>query len=494
MSPSRLSVRGLEKTYPGVRALSGIDLDVAPGEIHALLGENGAGKSTLLRILSGATAPDRGAMYLDGKALDAAEGPARRQGRGVVAIYQELNLVPELSVAENIFLGREPSRRGFVDRRAMTAAAATVMARVGLGVAPGRRVGNLSVAQQQLIEIARALTLDARLLIMDEPTAALGGRDAEMLHSLVRDLALRGVSVLYVTHRLGEVIALCDRFTVLRDGCLVASGAVASATQASLTTAMVGRDLATVSRRSAASGDVALSFTAPGKSGPVLVEVRRGEIVGLAGLVGAGRTELLRQLVGADAAGASIAPVYASPAAAAQAGVHLLPEDRKGQGCFMSHSVSRNLTIASLSRLSGPAGTIRRRQEADLVAQYMARLSIRAPSAATPISALSGGNQQKVLLARYMASGPRVLIVDEPTRGVDVGAKAEVHQVLFDLAADGVALVVVSSDMPELLELADRVIVMHEGCIVGERSRAELAEIELMAMMVGADSEAHAHG
>ncbi|RZJ95289.1 MAG: sugar ABC transporter ATP-binding protein [Brevundimonas sp.] len=492
MTTPRLTVRGVGKTFPGVRALDDVDLTVAPGEIHALLGENGAGKSTLLRILSGATRPDAGELLLDGAPLDPADTPLMRQRAGVATIYQEFNLVPELSAAENLYLGREPLRRGLIDWGEMRRGGAEALRRVGGAIDPDRPVRTLSVAQQQMVEIARAVMLDARLIIMDEPTAALSAPEVKQLHALARQLAADGVSVLYVTHRLAEVVDLCDTYTVLRDGHRVDGGLVAGLTPDDFVRAMVGRHVEPIRRPDRTRGEVALAFSglpsSEGEDGRLVVHA--GEILGVAGLVGAGRTELLRGMIGADTGAKGVVEIgdrqcapYRSPREAARDGVWLSPEDRKGQGCFMDHPIGWNLSLPSLPRLSGVGGVIRPRDEAALIDDYMRRLRVKAPGAATPIGALSGGNQQKVLLARSMACRPRVLIVDEPTRGVDVGAKAEVHQILFDLAEAGVALIVISSDMPELLALSDRVIVMREGRLVGETTAEHLDEEALMALM-----------
>nr|WP_246328791.1 sugar ABC transporter ATP-binding protein [Brevundimonas lenta] len=477
--------------------MAGVQLDVAAGEVHALLGENGAGKSTLLRILSGAIDPDEGEMLLDGERLAPGDPPARRQALGVVTIYQEFNLVPGLTVAENLYLGREPRRHGLVDWKRLNADAAAVLKRLGVDLAPAARVADLSVALQQMVEIARALTLAARLIIMDEPTAALSDREVRVLHDIVRGLKASGVGVIYVTHRLAEVKAVCDRYTVFRDGRFVATGAVADVGVDDLVAAMVGRDVQPARRAPASPGDWALKFegAANGPLAGAAIGVRAGEVLGLAGLVGAGRTELARAIFGVDGRAPGVLWMgdgriepFGSPAEAMAAGLTLAPEDRKAHGCFMTHPVRWNLSLPGLAGLCGPGGFINDRAEAAMVDDYVKRLRIRTPNDATPIGSLSGGNQQKVLLARCMALKPKVLIVDEPTRGVDVGAKAEVHQILFDLAAAGMGLIVISSDMPELLELSDRIAVLHEGRVAGELERSEANEHRLMVMMMGHSS------
>ena len=503
MTPALLGVRDVHKRFGGVQALDGVGLSIGPGEVHALLGENGAGKSTLIKILSGALAFDSGAIVLAGRALSAQDSPSSRRALGVATIYQEFSLVPGMSVAENLFLGCEPLRLGLIDRRSMNAQAGVVLARLGQSIPPDTPVSHLTVATQQMVEIARALTLDASLIIMDEPTAALSDREVDQLHAVIRGLKADGVSVLYVTHRLSEVKAVCDRYTVLRDGRLVASGEVKDATLDTFVTAMVGRELSPPVRRARPSRPVALRIEGVCRTdgaGPALhdvgLTVREGEILGLAGLVGSGRTELARTIFGADAGQGGVLwldgarrDLFRSPAEAMRAGLAALPEDRQQHGCFLDHRIRWNLSLPSLPGLSRFRVFVDESAERAIVASYMDRLRIRAPGGETAIGDLSGGNQQKVLLARCMALRPRILIVDEPTRGVDVGAKGEVHQILFDLAGTGVAVIVISSDMPELLQLSDRIVVLHEGRNAGEIARANANEVNLMKLMTGPDQQ-----
>lgn len=497
-----LEVGGLGKSFPGVRALSGVSLKVRAGEVHALLGENGAGKSTLLKILSAAQAPDEGTIRFGGVVLKGGDTPLDRQRRGIATIYQEFNLLPELTVAENIYLGREPSRYGLIDWARMLADAGAVLAGLGLALDPRALVRSLSVAEQQMVEIARATTFDARLIIMDEPTAALSNREVEVLHGLVRDLRASGVAIIYVTHRLTEVMEVCDRFTVLRDGRFVAEGVVAEHTIGDLVKLMVGRDVEMVRRpNSTATGQVVLQIAGIGRARapdkPQSVElsdisfnVHAGEIFGMAGLVGAGRSELARILFGADSCDEGIlwlgegrlAP-FTSPGEALTQGIAMVPEDRKQQGCFLEHSVTRNLVLPGLASLSRWKFFVDARAERSQVDHYQRLLDIRMPSAQTPIGKLSGGNQQKVLLARCMALKPCVLIVDEPTRGIDIGAKAEVHKVLADMAAQGAAVIVVSSELPEVLAVSDRIAVFREGRIVDIVPGESASEAQLMHLM-----------
>ncbi len=497
-----LEVRDVCRQFPGVKALDGVDLQVRMGEVHALLGENGAGKSTLLKILSGALRADRGEATLDGAMLQPADTPRERQRLGLATIYQEFNLLPFMSIAENLYLGREPRRRGFIDWGRMRDDARALLASLGLSVDPRREVRHLSVAHQQMIEIGRAVAQQAKLIVMDEPTAALGSREVAILHGVIGGLKARGVSFIYVTHRLDEVKQVCDRFTVLRDGRRVAGGEVKSVQTVDLVRHMVGRDVE-VSRRAAtaSSGETMLAVTgvsrareSSGRHAIALtdlsIEVKAGEILGFAGLVGAGRTELARIIFGADRCdrgvlyldGAELRPLR-SPKEAIRAGIALVPEDRKQQGCFLEQSISQNLTLPSLKRIARWGIFVDATQERQLVQKYRSALRIKMPGPGAAVGTLSGGNQQKVLLARCMALQPKVLIVDEPTRGIDIGAKAEVHQLLFDMARSGMALIVISSEMPEVLALSDRIAVFREGCISGILDGRDATENELMELM-----------
>jgi len=495
-----LDVSQVSKRFPGVLALDQVRLEVGRGEVHALLGENGAGKSTLIKILSAAHAADGGEAVFDGQPLDPRDTPLRRQQLGIATIYQEFNLFPELNVAENIFLGREPKRLGLIDWGRLRADAQKLLDELGLPLDPEEVVRHLTVAEQQMVEIAKAMTLSARLIIMDEPTAALSSREVDRLHAIIADLKARGVSVIYVSHRLAEVKAMCDRYTVMRDGRWVASGDVAEVEVADMVRLMVGRHVEFVRRvRTGEPGRVVLKvekvtprrprIAAPGYLKDICLEVRAGEIVGLAGLVGAGRTDLARLIFGADAiASGSIRlddkPLkLKSPRDAIKAGVMLVPEDRKQQGCFLDHSIRHNLSLPALKPISALGQWVDEQAERDLVETYRQKLRIKMADQETAIGKLSGGNQQKVLLGRSMALTPRVLIVDEPTRGIDIGAKAEVHQVLSDLAAQGVAIVVISSELAEVMAVADRIVVFREGAVVADLDAEAATEEGLMAYM-----------
>jgi inositol transport system ATP-binding protein len=497
-----LEITGLCKRFGGVTALDGAALRVAAGEVHALLGENGAGKSTLLKTLAGAQGCDAGDLRFDGALLSPKDTPAQRQAQGIVTIYQEFNLQPFLSVADNMYLGREPTRRGLVDRKRLMRQAQDVLDALELRLDPACPVGRLSVAEQQMVEIARALTLNARLIIMDEPSAALSAREVDILHRLIRRLKARGVAVIYVTHRLKEVMEVCDRYTVLRDGCFVADGEVAQTDIDGLIRLMVGRDVEFARRAApAAFGEVVLSArgVCSARLRKISFDVRAGEIVGLAGLVGSGRTELARILFGADPKTSGEIWLNGerldarSPAEALAAGIALVPEDRKTQGCFLTHSVRHNLSLSGLKALSNGLGFIDNKAEAALVERYRQRLRIRMDRDQAAISTLSGGNQQKVLLARCMALSPKALIVDEPTRGVDVGAKAEVHQALFELAAAGVAVILISSELPEVMAVSDRIIVFREGRVTGniDNHQTDVSEEELMGLMAAEKEDRH---
>jgi inositol transport system ATP-binding protein len=499
---------GISKSFPGVQALRGVDFEVGRGEVHALLGENGAGKSTLLKILAGAEAPDAGTIAFDGEEVRL-DGPQAAQARGIVTIYQEFNLVPTLSVAENVFIGRVPVRLGLVDWGELHRRTRVLTAEVGLEVDPRRLVADLSVAEQQMVEIARALSMDAKLVVMDEPTSALSDKEVQRLFAIVRGLKARGISVVFVTHRLEEVLRICDRLTVLRDGAFAGRAEVGEVTVDGIIRMMVGREVERLfaHRAGAGVGGVALAAVgiARGRDArdphavmlhDVSLEVREGEIVGLAGLVGAGRTELARALFGADPVQRGRVLVggrevrIRSPIDAIRAGVGLVPEDRKQQALFLSLAIRNNLSVASMDRLVGALGLLSRREEDGLVERFRKKLGIRMANPDQAVGNLSGGNQQKVVLARWLALQPRVLIVDEPTRGIDVAAKAEVHGLLYELAGAGIAILAISSELPEILTISDRIVTMREGRVTGEVRREEATEERLMQLMALGRAEA----
>jgi len=490
-----LALEGVSKSFGAVRALRSVSLSLFAGEAHALAGENGAGKSTLIKVLAGVHRPDEGRVLLDGVPVEFG-GPAAARDAGVAVIYQEPTLFPDLSVAENIFMGRQPKRSfGRVDHRAVHQAVAGLFARLGVAMDPERPARGLSIADQQLVEIAKALSFDAQVLIMDEPTAALTGSEVARLFTVVRALREQGAAVLFISHRLSEVFELCQRVTTLRDGALVAAEPLAGLTEADLVRRMVGRTLDELyPKQPAEVGEVALDvsrLTREGVFTDVSFQVRSGEIVGLAGLVGAGRSEVARAVFGIDRFDAGQVAVAGrklksgSPSLAMAAGLALVPEDRRAQGLIMQMSVERNIGLADLHAAT-TAGLVSRRAERDRAVDWAAKLQVKYARLSDLVGTLSGGNQQKVVLAKWLATGPRVLIVDEPTRGIDVGTKAEVHRLLSQLAADGVAVLMISSDLPEILGMADRVLVMREGRISAEFPREGATEQTVMAAATGA--------
>ncbi|MEU6124953.1 sugar ABC transporter ATP-binding protein [Streptomyces sp. NPDC047123] len=492
--PPVLAAHGLSKSFGAVRALKDVSLQLHAGEAHALAGENGAGKSTLIKTLAGVHRPDSGGLSLDGRPV-VFPGPAAARDAGVAVIYQEPTLFPDLSVAENIFMGRRPRRSlGRVDHKAVTGAARALFARLAVDLDPGQPARGLSIADQQIVEIAKALSADARVLIMDEPTAALTGSEVTRLFHVVRTLREQGAAVLFISHRLEEIFALCQRVTTLRDGALIASEPLAGLTEDDLVRRMVGRDLDELyPKQHTQVGDVALSvrrLTREGVFADVSFDVRCGEIVGLAGLVGAGRSEVARAVFGVDRWDAGTVEVRGraltngAPSTAMAAGLALVPEDRRAQGLVMNMSIERNIGLTGL-RTTVRAGLMDRGAERSRALDWAVRLQVKYARIADAVGTLSGGNQQKVVLAKWLATGPRVLIVDEPTRGIDVATKAEVHRLLSALAADGVAVLMISSDLPEILGMADRVLVMHEGRLTAEIPRAAATEESVLAAATG---------
>jgi inositol transport system ATP-binding protein len=505
LPPPLLEVVGVSKHFSGVIALNEVSLEVRPGEILGLLGENGAGKSTLLKILSGAQPPSSGRIIFAGGDYRPSSPDAAKRA-GIVTIYQELSLIPTLSVAENIFIGRAPlGALGIIDWRKMRQETRGIIARVGLTIDPDTPVSALSVAEQQLVEIARALSLESRLIIMDEPTSALTETEVSRLLGIMDRLRSEGVAIMFVTHRLEEASTICDRMTVLRDGRL-AGNLVREHRPIPLPQIiekMVGRAASELYARPTqreTAGAVRLSVrglrTVRDPDAPhaivldgIDLDLKAGEILGIAGLVGSGRTELARAIFGADriAAGTitldgkTITP--ASPADAIALGIGLVPEDRKQQAIFSMLSILQNFSVAALDAYANVLGVMAERRERKALGEYKKTLSIRMASPDQIIDGLSGGNQQKVILARWLARDPKVLIVDEPTRGVDVGAKAEVHQILVQLASRGIAIMMISSELPEVLAVSDRIVTMRQGRITGEMPAIEANEEKLMALM-----------
>ena len=496
-----LEAAGVHKRFGGVHALRGVSLEVRGGEVHALVGENGAGKSTLINILAGAERRDAGRIVFAGREVDF-HSPAESQAAGIAVIHQELATLPTLSVAENVLMGRLPSRAGLLDRHAMLAEARALLAQAGIDVDPRTPLSELSLSQQQLVEIARALSAGARLLVMDEPSSSLTEHETRRLLDLVRQLRARGVAILYVSHRIAEVFAIANRITVFRDGAYVATLEAAATTPAAVVGSMVGRELATsVHNELPSTGEVVLALRSVGKASPeaygmrqpldgVSLSVRRGEVVGLAGLVGSGRSEVARVIFGAEPfdSGEVLldgqAVRFRSPADAVRAGIAMVPEDRKGLALFIDQPVRSNISAVALPALAR-LGVVRRRRERALAADQVARLQIRTPGLEAPVRKLSGGNQQKTVLGRWLASHPKLLILDEPTHGVDVGAKAEISSVIRALARNGVAILLISSELPEVLALSDRILVMRAGRIVAAFDRADADERVIMLHATG---------
>jgi rhamnose transport system ATP-binding protein len=490
-----LQAANVSKSYDGVDALKGVTFELRAGEVHALIGENGAGKTTLIKIIAGAVAADRGTLKLDGKAI-IPNSPRRAKAFGITAIYQEPALFPELSVSENIALGLE--QEGFwqrVDWKGRRQRAAELLKQVGARINVDTDAGELTMPEQQLIEIARALGARSRVLIMDEPTASLSEEETENLYQVIRNLRSQGVGLVYITHRLDELSVIADRVTVLRDGQIVGTYDMAQTNRQELIRLMVGRELSAVfPKKEVEQGEVALQLIGIGNRASGLkdinLSVRKGEIVGLAGLVGAGRTELARIIFGLDHADSGEIRLrdkrilIRNPADAIMSGIAYLPEDRRRHGVILDMPVSANITLASLKRLSR-FGSFDFHREKEIATEYVQRFAIKTPSIFSQVSTLSGGNQQKVALSRWLATRPSVLILDEPTQGIDVGAKAEIHALMGELASQGMAILMISSDLPEVLGMSDRIAVMRAGTIVGIWDRAEATQQGIIALALG---------
>ncbi|MDY7087464.1 MAG: sugar ABC transporter ATP-binding protein [Actinomycetota bacterium] len=494
-----LEVVDVSKIFPGVHALDSVSFTLQPGEVHALVGENGAGKSTLIKVLTGVYQPDGGELRYQGSPVQFGT-PMDAQRAGISTIYQEVNLVPLMSVAQNLFLGREPRNKlGLIDRGRMEREAREVLAGYGVTTDVRRQLGTLALGAQQMVALARAVMIDAKVVIMDEPTSSLEPREVQTLFGVIRDLHVRGIGVIYVSHRLDELYEICDAVTILRDGRLVHTGKLAGLERIKLVSLMLGRDMAEVRRE----GATAFSGAATGhdEDPPVLrvrglssrhklhdisFDVRPGEVVGLGGLLGAGRSETVKAIGGAYHLDSGQIEVDGkelkkpTPVRAVQAGVAVQPEDRKAEGIVPGLSVRENIALAILPRVSR-GGFVSDAKIDAIVDKYMKRLRIKASSPDQAVGDLSGGNQQKVLLARLLATDPKVLLLDEPTRGIDVGAKAEVQSLIDGLAAEGLGVVLVSSDAEELVEGSDRVVVLRDGVVVGTLTGAEVTAEDLMS-------------
>lgn len=490
----RLEVQEIEKSFPGVRALKKVSLQVFPGEVLSVVGENGAGKSTLMKILAGVQAQDSGTLLVDGRPQQFTRVADAMQ-HGIALIHQELNLADNLDIGANLFLGREPRRLGLIDEQEIRRRSLELLRRIGLNFAPETLVRELTVGQQQMVEIAKALSINARVLIMDEPTSSLSGGESARLFQVIRDLRQQGVSIVYISHRLAEVQDLSDRAVVLRDGANAGELERGQITHDNLVRLMVGRDVSRIfSRQPCQPGRTVLEVqgvrTTAWPAQAVSFSLRAGEVVGIAGLVGAGRTELLRTLFGIDAplAGSIVAAGQTlqlrSPQDAIAAGIALVPEDRKQQGIVLDMAIRQNIGLASAHRHS-KAGFLSFSTEQAQSQEMCSRLRVRMPNDQARVGNLSGGNQQKVVLGKWLALRPNVLLLDEPTRGIDVGAKQEIYQLMDELAQQGLAVLFVSSELEEILGMSDRVLVMHEGRVTGQLQRDQLSEQAIMKLATG---------
>jgi rhamnose transport system ATP-binding protein len=489
-----LSVRDASKTFGAVNALQGVSIDLYGGEVHGVVGENGAGKSTLVKIFGGVHPPDSGTLVdADGKAF-ILNGPAAARDAGIAIIFQEPTLFPDISVAENVFIARQPQRRGRrIDHRSMQRQTRALFERLGVPLDPDRVARGLSIAEQQIVEIGKALSFDAKVVVMDEPTAALSATEVARLFGVVQSLREDGVAVVFISHRLEEVFAICQRVTVLRDGRRVLSQPVSGLTAGDLVRAMVGRDIAARAHEQHDRGAAVLRVAELSRAGifeDISFDVHAGEVVALAGLVGAGRSEVARAAFGIDEYDSGSVHVSERrlskgvPIDAMRAGVAMVPEDRRQQGLVMDMSIEDNIALASLRALTRHGllvSSIERRFATD----WAARLQVKYSRITNPATSLSGGNQQKVVLAKWLSRDPTVIIVDEPTRGIDIATKAEVHRLLVELSRSGVAVLVISSELPEVLAVADRILVMREGRLVAELSHDEASEEMIMAAATG---------
>lgn len=490
-----LEIREIAKSFPGVRALKGVGFDVYPGEVLALLGENGAGKSTLMKILAGVQTPDIGEIKVDGKIVSINDVNAALS-LGIVLIHQELNLCDNLDVASNIFLGREPISFGMIQSSRMFKEASNFLEQVGLKISPRTPLHRLTIGQQQLVEIAKALSINARVLIMDEPTSSLSHNEACKLFSVIKELKSKGVSIIYISHKLGEVEELADRAVVFRDGEKVGELIKQDIIRSKIVPMMVGRDITKIFQRTAhTKSDVVLelknfaSFDHP--LNPVDFQLHAGEVVGISGLVGAGRTELLQSIFGitnkasGDITLAGKTFIVNHPSDAIKQGIALVPEDRKQHGLIIEMTVAQNTSLPSLKRDAYANVLINSRQQKLITQESIEKLAIKTPHQQQVAQFLSGGNQQKIVIGKWLAMSPKVLLLDEPTRGIDVGAKQEIYQLIDTLAKAGMAILFVSSEMDEIISLSDRVLVMHEGKVTGQLQKNDINELNLIRLATG---------
>jgi len=485
-----LKLEGVSKEFPGVKALSGVSFDLRAGEVHAVCGENGAGKSTLMKIISGVYQPNSGSITFKGEPVQFAS-TLQSEAAGIAIIHQELNLVPHLTVAENIYLAREPRRGFLVDRKRLVADAKRCLDRLGVDIDPNVQVRTLSVAQCQMVEIAKALSLDATVLIMDEPTSSLTEQEAQLLFKVIRDLKAQGTGIIYISHRLDEMAEIVDRVTVLRDGRYISTDDFDSLTVDDIVARMVGRSLEDkFPEPTRKSGEEvifsAAGLTSRGVFSNINFEIRRGEILGFAGLMGAGRTEVARAIFGADPLDAGTITLdgnelkISDPRSAIEAGIAYLSEDRKAQGLAVKMPVDANLVMARMEAIANRFGVIDRKRHREAGQRYVDLLNIRTPSLSQPVRLLSGGNQQKIIIGKWLFREPRIMFFDEPTRGIDVGAKFAIYQIMDELAGRGIGIVLISSELPEVLGMSDRVAVFHGGHITATLKTRDTSQEEIM--------------
>lgn len=490
-----LQIKDITKSYGGVQVLHGVSLDIKPGEVHGLMGENGAGKSTLMKIVCGIELPDSGEIVFKGRPVRFTK-PADALNSGISIIHQELNAILDMSVAENLFIGREMCRKfGIVKKSEMTRRAREWFRMIDVDIDPNRKLSTMSVAEQQLVEIVKALSYDSDVIIMDEPTSAITDQEVYKLFEIIRKIKKQGKSIIYISHKMDEIYTICDTLTVLRDGQFVATESAEHLEESRLISLMVGRELKDLHvKGKAAIGEPYLevkNLTSKGKFHDVSFHVRKGEVLGIAGLMGAGRTELAEAIIGARPIDSGELRVKGrkvsirKPRDAIQLGIGYVTEDRKLLGLDLKSSVKKNTTIVSLDKFLYAKQVINFRKERNTVDQYIGKLNVKTHSRDTLVSALSGGNQQKVVLARWLLGDPDILILDEPTRGIDVGAKAEIYKMISDLAKEGKAIVMISSEMPELLGMSDRIVVLHEGKLTGEFQRDEFDQEKIMMCATG---------
>lgn len=490
-----LHMKDISKSFPGVAALNRVSLQVKAGEVHALMGENGAGKSTLMKILAGIEKPDSGEIWLKGEKVNFAQ-PLDALQKGISMIHQELNSIPDMTIAENLFVGREPCRKfGVVNTKEMKANTKALFQSIGMDIDPGRKLHTLTVAEMQMVEILKAVSYNADIIIMDEPTSAITDREVEKLFEIIRSLTKQGKAIIYISHKMNEIFRVCDTITVMRDGAYITTKPAAELDQQQLISYMVGRDLSNMYVKEAVEqGEKVLEvrgLSSPNKFEKISFSVRRGEILGIAGLMGAGRSELVETIFGANPASEGEIWVRGekatikSPIDAIAKGIALVTEDRKLTGLNLMFSVKNNITLAGLNRFTRFGQLLKFQEERKAADRQMQALNVKATNRNTIVGTLSGGNQQKVVLAKWLLCDPDILILDEPTRGIDIGAKAEIYRIINGLAKEGKAIVMISSEMPELLGMSDRIIVLHEGRMTGEFSKEEFHQERIMACAAG---------